>query len=842
MIRSLRQIANDDNMLRQYQTNSKFDIYNAWQISKSILFQMPTGTGKTRLFVSIIKDIRKISVKKRLLPQPRILVLAHRTELIEQITDTLQSKYHITCGIIKSGFIESQDEIVQVASVQSLSRRLERWQNVPFQYIVIDEAHHALAKTYKKICNAFPDAYILGVTATPYRLSGEGFRKMFGKLVTSMPVQKFIEQGYLSAFKYYSIPSNSKLQYDIDNISEYGADGDYLERVLCDICDNSKIRAKLVKAYNTYAKGKKGIVYTINKQHNRSVAEQYRAEGLRVADIDSDTPSEVRKKIVNDFKNGKIDIICNVNIFSEGFDCPDLEFVQLARPTQSLSLYLQQVGRALRISKNKSRAIILDNVGVYNKFGLPNQLIDWHRYFNLSENSLTRIISKSVTNNISNPRKITERDEKMILIKETSQNTEDNANEKYSLLGTIHTMEQYPIGFNIDITKREFMLHFASSYESLDNYICDMESEYAFDDDGNIDECSHNGRALFYTYKYEFNGKYGVCRIKNTFNSLNTIQENIASTKNAKFADYFDSVLEPIYDKLAVPNSSQFIIYCIEGKYGVIDSNNNVDLISCIYEEIEEYQSIGYIVAKKGKYGVIGYDGEFSVPMIYDDIIPVDPIKKWYICHKNGKYISLINSKEIHRMTDCIGNISENYYISKFNINDCKNLIYAITNKDGEILCPTLADYIFFTENKDEICFQYKSRCIFTDINLNFIRVEKGIYRKTHLIPDFYFPKRLKKQKQIQEKKEQPKIEKNAMIVTTNVIEKTKLEKYKTPQPSKNRLDRIDKLLDKLERRAQEKAEKHNQSEIIDIKPNKKKRPRLKTSDIESLKQNKHLS
>ena len=803
---------------------------------------MPTGTGKTRLFVSIIKDIRKISVEKRLLPQPRILVLAHRTELIEQIRDTLQSKYHITCGIIKSGYIESQDAIVQVASVQSLSRRLERWQNVPFQYIVIDEAHHALAKTYKKICNAFPDAYILGVTATPYRLSGEGFRKMFGKLVTSMPVQKFIEQGYLSAFKYYSIPSNSKLQYDIDNISEYGADGDYLERVLCDICDNSKIRAKLVKAYNTYAKGKKGIVYTINKQHNKSVAEQYRAEGLRVADIDSDTPSDVRKKIVNDFKNGKIDIICNVNIFSEGFDCPDLEFVQLARPTQSLSLYLQQVGRALRTSKNKSRAIILDNVGIYNKFGLPNQLIDWHRYFNLSENSLTKIISKAITNNLSNPRKIKESDEEMLLIKETSQNTEDNANEKYSLLGTIHTMEQYPIGFNIDITKREFMLYFASSYESLDEYICDMESEYAFDDDGNIDECSHNGRALFYTYKYEYNGKYGVCRIKNTFNSLNTIEKNIASTENAKFTDYFDSVLEPIYDKLAVPNSSQFIIYCIEGKYGVIDSNNNRDLISCIYEEIEEYQSIGYIVAKKGKYGVIGYDGEFSVPMKYDGIFLVDPLKKWYICLKNGKLISLINSKEIHRMTDCVGNISENYYISKFNINDCKNLIYAITNKDGEILCPTLADYIFFTENKDEICFQYKSRCIFTDINLNFIRVEKGRYHKTHLIPDFYFPKRLKKQKRIQEKKEQPKIEKNTKIATTNVIEKTKLEKYKTPQPSKKRLDRIDKLLDKLERRAQAKAEKHNQSEIIDIKPNKKKRPRLKTSDIERLKQNKDLS
>lgn len=430
----------------------------------------------------------------------------------------------------------------------------------------------------------------------------------------------------------------------------------------------------------------------------------------------------------------------------------------------------------------------------------------------------------------------------MILIKETSQNTEDNANEKYSLLGTIHTMEQYPIGFNIDITRRKFMLYFASSYESLDEYICDMESEYAFDDDGNIDECSHNGRALFYTYKYEFNGKYGVCRIKNTFNSLNTIQENIASTKDANFADYFDSVLEPIYDKLAVPNSSQLIIYCIEGKYGVIDSNNNRDLISCVYEEIEEYQSIGYIVAKKGKYGVIGYDGEFSVPMKYDYIFPVDPIKKWYICLKNDKLISLINSKEIHRMTELVGNISEKYYISKFNTNDCKSRIYAITNKNGEILCPTLADYIFFTENKDEICFQYKTRCIFTDINLNYIRVEKGQYHQKHLIPDFYFPKRLKKQQQVQEKKEQPRIEKTATVVSANVIQKSELKETKSPQTIKKSFDSIDKLLNNQERQVQEKAEKQNQSEIIDIKPNKKKRPRLKTSDIEKLKRNKDLS
>lgn len=850
MIENLYQIANDDSLLRPYQTNSKLDIYQAWKSSKSVLFQMPTGTGKTRLFVSIIKDIRKISVAKKIIPQPRILVLAHRTELIEQISDTLQSKYHITCGIIKSGIKENNDAIVQVASVQSLSRRLARWQDIPFQYIVIDEAHHALAATYKKICKTFPNAYILGVTATPYRLSGEGFRKMFGRLVTSMPVQSFIEQGYLSAFKYYSIPLNSKLQYDINNISEYGADGDYLERALCEICNTGHIRAKLVKAYHTYAKGKKGIVYTINKQHNKSVAEQYRAEGLRVADIDSDTPSEERKRIVNDFKNSKIDIICNVNIFSEGFDCPDLEFVQLARPTQSLSLYLQQVGRALRTSPNKSRAIILDNVGIYNKFGLPNQLIDWQRYFNLSENSLTRIISKAITNSATNTRKIKESDEDMILIKETSQSTKDNADEKYSLLGTISTMEEYPIGMYIEDMKNHIGWSISSSnffreispasYEHLEEYIIEMEDIYGVNEDGeDIDINCFNGRALYCSYKYEQNGKYGVCRIKDSFSSLDAIQEYISSNNTTpKFSDYFDIILEPIYDNLRIPNNGQLIIYCINNKYGVIDAINNRDLISCIYDEIEEFPYIGYIVSKKGKYGVIGYNGEFSVPMKYDGIFLVDPLKKWYICLKNGKLISLINSKEIHRMTECVGNISENYYISKFNINDCNSLIYAITNKDGEILYPTFADYIFFTENKDEICFQYKSRCIFTDPDLNSIRVENGIYHKKLLIPDFYFPKRLKKKQQVHEKQKQPKTNNETPSAPTSVTQKIKLDVLKSETSEQNN----DILIIESEKQAKEiKVETLQQTTIQNIATNKKKRPRLYSSDLAKMKHSKNI-
>ena len=366
---TLLEIAVDDKTLRPYQFESKLEIYKAWEHSPSIMFQMPTGTGKTRLFSSIIKDIQKLSVSKR--ERIGILVLVHRTELIEQIHETLLFKYGVSHGIIKSGYEEDHTMPVQIASVQSLTRMIEQWKNKSFSYIIIDEAHHALAKTYRKICNAYHDARVLGVTATPYRLSGESFRDLFGKLIVSQSVSKFIEQGYLSQYNYYSIKQSSSIQHEIDEINEFGSDGDYSEQALIRVCDKDHIRAELVKAYKQYALGKKGIIYTINCAHNEHVCNEFKKIGLRIVAIDGKTPNEKRKQYVSDFRAGNIDIICNVNIFSEGFDCPDIEFIQLARPTLSLALYLQQVGRALRPHARKNEAIIIDNVGLYNRFGIP---------------------------------------------------------------------------------------------------------------------------------------------------------------------------------------------------------------------------------------------------------------------------------------------------------------------------------------------------------------------------------------------------------------------------------------------------------------------------------------
>ena len=150
---------------------------------------------------------------------------------------------------------------------------------------------------------------------------------------------------------------------------------------MSELLNQDRIRASILGTYEKFAKGKKGIVYTINRLHNQMLASLFTAHGYNVAYIDSLTPKEERNSTVQAFRDGKLDIIFNVNIFSEGFDCPDVEFIQLARPTKSLSMYLQQVGRGFRISEGKEKVLFLDNVGLYNRFGLPSARRAWQHYF-----------------------------------------------------------------------------------------------------------------------------------------------------------------------------------------------------------------------------------------------------------------------------------------------------------------------------------------------------------------------------------------------------------------------------------------------------------------------------
>ncbi len=373
------QIKPHNDGLRDYQISAKVDIYNAWIEHQNLMFQMPTGTGKTRLFSSIIKDLHLYGVERK--QAVKMLILAHRDELIEQISDSIGIEYGIHHGKIKSRHDENQKIPIQVASVQTLHRRLEKWEHKDFDVVIIDEAHHVLAATYKNICKAFPNAKILGVTATPYRLNAEAFTPMFDKLICSKSINYFIKEKYLSEYKYYSIKPNSQTQQLIKGIEIDKISGDYSERAMTEVLDNIKVRANILKTYQKYADGKKGIIYTIDKAHNKHVCETFREKGYSIDAIDSDTPHDKRKELVKKFKYGEIQILCNVNIFSEGFDCPDVEFIQLARPTISLAMYLQQVGRGFRPHENKEFVIFLDNVGQCHRFGLPSQNIKWQYYF-----------------------------------------------------------------------------------------------------------------------------------------------------------------------------------------------------------------------------------------------------------------------------------------------------------------------------------------------------------------------------------------------------------------------------------------------------------------------------
>lgn len=368
-----------DKELRDYQREAKAAIYKMWIQKRSIMLQMPTGTGKTRLFASISRDLFDWGAEHK--KAVKILLLAHRIELIDQIDDHIGQKYNMAHALIVSKSIEQKKYSIQIGSVPTLIRRLSRWTDKDFDVIIIDEAHHVKADSYKRILKEFPRAKVLGVTATPYRMNGASFHPEFDDLIVSKPVLNFIKAHWLSEYEYYSIRPNSRVQKEIDSITRFALDGDYLDAAMIDVMDKSEIRAGIVNSYERYARGKKGIVYTINREHNQHVCSRFVEHGYKAVAIDSETPPEERKKLVDDFKRGRIDIICNVNIFSEGFDCPDLEFVQLARPTKSLAMYLQQVGRGLRPAEGKDKLVILDNVGLYNRFGFPSARRHWRYHF-----------------------------------------------------------------------------------------------------------------------------------------------------------------------------------------------------------------------------------------------------------------------------------------------------------------------------------------------------------------------------------------------------------------------------------------------------------------------------
>ena len=509
--------------LFDYQEDMKERIEKALRLHRSVMAQMPTGTGKTVLLASVVESfLREHS-------NCNVWIVAHRRELVSQIRETIErvfSKTHPSSLTIKEDFSNhpvnsskitpslftfkegstshpgpltlrgeggnrptrcseplrskvggpskvSPDCLsasafnvpIKAVSIQWLSKHYDEIEEEPGM-IVIDEAHHALAKTYKGMWERFPKAKFLGLTATPCRLNGKGFTDLFDVLVQSWSVPEFISKGRLATYDFVSIKSDGVTQRLIDSLQKRGADGDYQNKEMDMLLNKKPSIERLYRSLEEYGKDRKGIVYAINISHANAIAEFYREHGIAAVAIDSKTPASERRMLIERFKASSlsfskitpslftlkegstshpdpltlrgeggnrptrcseplrskvggpskvspdcagwdrltdtclragdglgatclraadgaapIQVLVNVDIFSEGFDCPDVEFVQLARPTLSLAKYLQMVGRGLRVAKGKKNCVIIDNVGLYRVFGLPSQVWNWNAMF-----------------------------------------------------------------------------------------------------------------------------------------------------------------------------------------------------------------------------------------------------------------------------------------------------------------------------------------------------------------------------------------------------------------------------------------------------------------------------
>ena len=354
--------------LFDYQEDMKARIEKALCLHRSVMAQMPTGTGKTYLLTAVIDSFVRAN------PKAKVWIVAHRRELVSQIDETVR-KFH-SYSSATSSLLSS----VKPMSIQWLMRHYDEIEEEPGM-IVIDEAHHALAKTYKEMWERFPKAKFLGLTATPCRLNGKGFTDLFDVLVQSWGVPEFISKGRLATYDFVSIKSDGVTQRLIDSLQKRGADGDYQNKEMDMLLNKKPSIERLYRSLEEFGKDRKGIVNAINISHAQKITKLYQEHGVKAIAIDSKTPATERQQDIEAFKKGDIQVLVNVDIFSEGFDCPDVEFVQLARPTLSLAKYLQMVGRGLRVAKGKKNCVIIDNVGLYRVFGLPSQVWNWNAMF-----------------------------------------------------------------------------------------------------------------------------------------------------------------------------------------------------------------------------------------------------------------------------------------------------------------------------------------------------------------------------------------------------------------------------------------------------------------------------
>lgn len=334
--------------LRPYQEEMVHKLYNAWNSGyKAPCIVLPCGGGKSVIIAEIAKQFTE-NFKN-------VLFIVHRKELCEQIASTF-----VRWGV--------NMEYCQIGMVQTICRRLDK---IPYPSLIItDENHHSKAASYRKIYDYFSAVPRMGVTATPVRLDGSGLKDVNDKLIIGVTAKWLIDNKFLAPYDYYAPPlkkQNAKLRT---------RNGDFIVSDILNMYDKPVIYGDIVKHYKKLAYGKQAIAYCAAITQSEKLCEEFNSNGIKAMHIDAKTPKTVRSEIIEDFRNGKIKILSNVDLISEGFDVPDCEVSILARPTKSLTLYIQQSMRCMRYKPDK-RAIIIDHTDNWERFGLPDEEREW---------------------------------------------------------------------------------------------------------------------------------------------------------------------------------------------------------------------------------------------------------------------------------------------------------------------------------------------------------------------------------------------------------------------------------------------------------------------------------
>lgn len=313
---------------------------------KNIMVQSPAGSGKSITMAEIAKRITQHEMN--------VLFVVHRRELVKQIKSTF-----VSWGV-NMNFCE-------IYMVQTATRRLEKL--IRPEYIFVDEAHHSLAKTYKRIFDYFPAAHVIGFTATPIRMSGKGFKEVYDDLIIGPKISWLIKNHYLAPYTYYSVNLIDQKQL------KRSSTGDYTRQSMENAGKNI-IYGDVINAYKKLANNSKAIIYSYSVQSCKQVAEEFNKNHISAQEVDGKTDKDTRKKAMQDFRTEKIKVLVNAELYGEGVDVPDCQTVIMLRPTQSLSLFIQQSMRCMRYKPSK-KAIIIDQVANYTRFGLPDFDRDW---------------------------------------------------------------------------------------------------------------------------------------------------------------------------------------------------------------------------------------------------------------------------------------------------------------------------------------------------------------------------------------------------------------------------------------------------------------------------------